>query len=190
MGKARRMQPEKQGKGRGNRESKNLSTERAGQFALFSKLLTLGYNFSVPEIDWGVDVIVFDSNMEEYRKIQVKSTRSSRESKSRRGHGHYKKYTISVQANRIDNASHSNVFYVIVLLSSTDESVFLVFTAGQLKHAIKQVKKSPTGINGIGPRYSINIYKYLESPFKVMIEDQVEVTDRRDAFDVLGLNRG
>ncbi|MGD0044231.1 MAG: hypothetical protein ABSE84_28150, partial [Isosphaeraceae bacterium] len=60
MGKARRMQPEKQGKGRGNRESKNLSTERAGQFALFSKLLTLGYNFSVPEIDWGVDVIVFD----------------------------------------------------------------------------------------------------------------------------------
>ncbi|MBK9367073.1 MAG: hypothetical protein IPN01_12260 [Deltaproteobacteria bacterium] len=52
---------------------KPLYVGAAGQAAVMSELLMLGYNVAVPEVDVGDDLFVVNDNNGNYRRVQVKT---------------------------------------------------------------------------------------------------------------------
>ncbi len=75
----------------------------------------------------------------------------------------YERYTVSVQADRIEEGVEQNRFYVVVLLSKTKEREVLplIFSCQQFKEEVVR-GSTQTLVKGRGPRYSINIKKIFE----------------------------
>ena len=52
----------------------NLYLGKAGQHAIMSEFLILGWNTCIPDIDIGDDIIVIEDKKGEFRRIQVKTS--------------------------------------------------------------------------------------------------------------------
>jgi hypothetical protein len=179
------------GKGRGNVDSKNLDTEKSGLYALSSKLLSVGLNFAIPEVDRGIDAIVFDRSMTDYCRVQVKSATPSGTRKTQKRGSKFKKQehdkiVLGLQADRLDSEGNSDVIYVLVLLSSA-HNVFLVFTRDSLRLKIADLQIKPSADRR---KYNINCKCYASGDGRYSVtfnstDAEIDVSNSVNNFELM-----
>jgi hypothetical protein len=91
-------------------ELANLYFGAAGQLAVMSEFLILGYNVAIPEVDRGDDLFVVKDQDGEFRKIQIKSANAKSRVKSNDYSCMFK-----VKLDQLSTPQTPELFYVFIV---------------------------------------------------------------------------